>query len=74
LQIRHHVPVLLRHGIGHIREIEKGMAEWMEERGYESVSQLQGSMSQKNCADPSAFERAQYMQAVLSSPAGGLIP
>jgi dihydroorotate dehydrogenase (fumarate) len=58
--------VLLRHGIGHIGEIEKGIIEWMKERGYESVRQLIGSMSQKNCADPSAFERAQYMQAVLS--------
>jgi dihydroorotate dehydrogenase (fumarate) len=46
----------------------------MEERGYESVNQLRGSMSQKNCADPSAFERAQYMQAALSIPAGSLIP
>ncbi len=58
--------VLLRHGLGQIREIEKGMTAWMEERGYESVNQLRGSMSQKNCADPAAFERAQYMQAVLS--------
>jgi len=58
--------VLLRHGIGYIGEIEKGIIEWMKERGYESVRQLIGSMSQKNCADPSAFERAQYMQAVLS--------
>ena len=64
--------VLLRNGIGHIREIEKGMVEWMEQRGYESVNQLRGSMSQKNCADPSAFERAQYMQAVLSYKATDL--
>ncbi|MBZ5497927.1 MAG: dihydroorotate dehydrogenase-like protein [Acidobacteriia bacterium] len=58
--------VLLRHGIEHIREIEKGMIEWMKNHEYESVSQLQGSMSQKNCADPSSFERAQYMQAVIA--------
>ncbi len=58
--------VLLRHGPGQMREIENGMVEWMEKHEYESVSQLQGSMSQKNCADPSAFERAQYMQAVIS--------
>jgi len=58
--------VLLQNGIGQIRKIEKEMVEWMEAHEYESVSQLQGSMSQKNCADPSAFERAQYMQAVLS--------
>jgi dihydroorotate dehydrogenase (fumarate) len=58
--------VLLQNGIGQIRKIEKEMAEWMEAHEYESVTQLRGSMSQKNCADPSAFERAQYMQAVLS--------
>jgi dihydroorotate dehydrogenase (fumarate) len=58
--------VLLQHGIGHIREIEKGMIEWMDKHEYESVSQLQGSMSQRSCADPSAFERAQYMHSVLS--------
>ncbi len=58
--------VLLQRGIGHIREIEKGMVEWMEKHEYESVNQLRGSMSQQSCADPSAFERAQYMRSVLS--------
>src|SRR5512135_1318331 len=59
---------LLRNGIGHMRTIETQMCEWMEEHDYESVRQLQGSMSQKYCADPNAFERAQYMRAVLSTP------
>jgi dihydroorotate dehydrogenase (fumarate) len=36
----------------------------MEEHEYESVTQMQGSMSQLHSADPSAFERAQYMRAV----------
>jgi len=58
--------VLLQNGIGQIRKIEKEMTDWMEAHEYESVAQLRGSMSQKNCADPSAFERAQYMQAVLT--------
>ena len=58
--------VLLRYGTGRIREIETEMCEWMSEHDYESVQQLQGSMSQKYCADPSAFERAQYMRAILS--------
>jgi dihydroorotate dehydrogenase (fumarate) len=57
---------LLRNGIGHIREIEARMCEWMEEHDYQAVQQLQGSMSQKYCSDPAAFERAQYMRAVLS--------
>ncbi len=58
--------VLLSHGIAQIRAIEKGIVEWMDAHEYESLNQLRGSMSQKNVADPSAFERAQYMQAVLS--------
>ncbi|NJO42233.1 MAG: dihydroorotate dehydrogenase-like protein [Cyanobacteria bacterium CRU_2_1] len=56
--------VLLRHGIDQIRVIEQEMREWMEEHEYESVRQLQGSMSQKNCPNPSAFERAQYMRSL----------
>ncbi|MFZ0796942.1 MAG: dihydroorotate dehydrogenase-like protein [Terriglobales bacterium] len=56
--------VLLRNGIGHLRHIEQGVLEWLEEHEYESVQQLQGSMSQLRCPDPGAFERAQYMRAV----------
>jgi dihydroorotate dehydrogenase (fumarate) len=58
--------VLLSQGIGEIHAIEKGMIAWMEAHEYKSVSQLRGSMSQRSCADPSAFERAQYMHSVLS--------
>ena len=56
--------VLLERGIDYISVLERGMREWMEEHEYESVRQMQGSMSQQHCADPSAFERAQYMRAV----------
>jgi len=56
--------VLMRHGIERIRVIEEEMVNWMREHEYESVEQLKGSLSHKNCSDPSAFERAQYMRAV----------
>jgi dihydroorotate dehydrogenase (fumarate) len=55
---------LMRNGINHIRHVERGLREWMEEHEYESVRQMQGSMSQMRCPDPGAFERAQYMRAV----------
>jgi dihydroorotate dehydrogenase (fumarate) len=55
---------LLRNGINHLRAIEQGVRQWMESHEYESVKQMQGSMSQMRSADPSAFERAQYMRAV----------
>jgi dihydroorotate dehydrogenase (fumarate) len=57
---------LLRNGIDHIRGIEQDMRNWMIEHEYESVHQMQGSMSQQNSADPSAFERAQYIRALRS--------
>ncbi|HKI70016.1 MAG TPA: dihydroorotate dehydrogenase-like protein [Verrucomicrobiae bacterium] len=59
---------LIRHGIGHIRTIERELLAWMEEHEYESVKQLKGSLSQKNCPAPSEFERAQYMRAISSYP------
>lgn len=55
---------LMRHGVNHLRHIERELREWMEEHEYESVAQMQGSMSQLRCPDPGAFERAQYMRAV----------
>jgi len=55
---------LLRHGVNHLRHVERELRDWMEEHEYESVAQMQGSMSQVKCPDPGAFERAQYMHAV----------
>ncbi|MFZ0734649.1 MAG: dihydroorotate dehydrogenase-like protein [Candidatus Sulfotelmatobacter sp.] len=55
---------LMRHGINHLRHVDRELREWMEEHEYESVAQMQGSMSQLRCPDPGAFERAQYMRAV----------
>jgi dihydroorotate dehydrogenase (fumarate) len=55
---------LMRNGVNHLRHVEREMREWMDEHEYESVQQMQGSMSQIKCPDPSAFERAQYMRAV----------
>lgn len=55
---------LMRHGINHLRHVERELRAWMEEHEYESVAQMQGSMSQLKCPDPAAFERAQYMRAV----------
>jgi len=55
---------LMRHGVNHLRHVERELRSWMEEHEYESVAQMQGSMSQIKCPDPAAFERAQYMRAV----------
>jgi dihydroorotate dehydrogenase (fumarate) len=38
----------------------------MEEHEYESIRQMQGSMSQRKVAQPAAFERANYMRVLRS--------
>ena len=55
---------LLRHGPGHIATIVDDMTSWMEERGYESIRQMKGSMSQRKVEDPTAFERANYIKVL----------
>jgi len=55
---------IIRHGIPQIAIIERDLTAWLNEHEYESVSQLKGSLSQVKCAEPAAFERAQYMKAL----------
>jgi dihydroorotate dehydrogenase (fumarate) len=57
---------LLRHGPDHIGTVEAELRTWMTEHEYESVEQLRGSASQATVEDPSAFERANYMQTLRS--------
>jgi dihydroorotate dehydrogenase (fumarate) len=66
---------LLMRGIRRIPEILDEMTLWMEEHEYESVQQMQGSMSQQHVAEPAAFERANYMKVLASwkpDPSGQL--
>lgn len=56
----------LRRGPEVAREMLVGIRAWMEEREYESLRQLQGSLSQVSCPDPAAFERGNYMRALTS--------
>ena len=57
---------MLRNGVGHMKTLVDGLSGWMEKRGYDSVEQMKGSMSQQKVADPSAFERANYIKVLGS--------
>ncbi|NOY06013.1 MAG: dihydroorotate dehydrogenase-like protein [Chlorobi bacterium] len=60
---------LYRNGIQHprsTRALLDRLRAWMEEHEYISVEQMKGSMSQKNVAEPAAFERANYMKTLQS--------
>ena len=57
---------LLQNGIRRISVILDELRSWMQEHEYESVAQMIGSMSQQHCAEPAAFERANYMKTLAS--------
>jgi dihydroorotate dehydrogenase (fumarate) len=57
---------LLKNGIEHLTTVRADLLAWMEEHEYESIRQMQGSMSHRSVPDPAAFERGNYMK-VLSS-------
>ena len=58
--------VLLQRGIEEIADLLSGVEAWISDRDYRSVEQLKGSLSQANCPDPAAFERANYMKALVA--------
>lgn len=57
---------LLRNGPAQVTSVVDGMRAWLEAGEYASVDQARGSLSQRNTPDPTAFERANYMQTLAS--------
>jgi dihydroorotate dehydrogenase (fumarate) len=57
---------LLGSGVGHLAEIRDGLVAFMHAKGYASVEQMKGILSQERCPEPAAFERANYMKVLNS--------
>lgn len=57
---------LLRHGADRLGEVRDGVAAWLTENDYESVSQARGSLSYQSVPDPEVFERTGYMKTLTS--------
>jgi len=60
------VSALLREGPGKLARLRKELAEWLEQHEYESLAQMQGSLSLVRCPDPQVYERANYMEILQS--------
>jgi dihydroorotate dehydrogenase (fumarate) len=58
--------VLLRHGIEDIGVLERELRQWLERNRHESIAEIKGLVSYRNCSNPSAFERAHYARALDS--------
>ena len=60
--VTHLCAALLQNGPGYVAGILSGMERWMELYEYESVEQLKGSVCRDHASDPSAYERANYIE------------
>ena len=60
------VSALLEHGPAHLKKVREDMSRWMEDHEYESLRQMQGSMNLSRCANPKAYERANYLKILQS--------
>ncbi len=55
---------LLKHGPSHAAVLLDHLRAWLEVRGYASVRELIGAVSQAKVPDPAAFERANYLSTL----------
>jgi dihydroorotate dehydrogenase (fumarate) len=60
------VSSLLVRGPQYLQRVRDELAQWLDAHGYESLRQMQGSMSQARCADGKAFERGNYVKILQS--------
>jgi dihydroorotate dehydrogenase (fumarate) len=57
---------VIKHGLPYVSTMLRQLEEWMTEKGYTSIGEFRGKLSQKQATDPSTFERAQYVRLLLS--------
>jgi dihydroorotate dehydrogenase (fumarate) len=62
----HLCSLLLEQGPEATGPLLEGLESWMEEQGFESLDDVRGRLSQIGVADPSAFERVNYVHILDS--------
>lgn len=59
------VSALYQKGIDHVAKMNNEILDWMEKKNFNSLSEFQGLLSQKKIANPEAWERQQYIKALV---------
>jgi dihydroorotate dehydrogenase (fumarate) len=60
------VSALLQHGPGYLAQVRRDLERWLEEHEFESLRQMQGSLSLLRCSDAAAYQRANYIRLLQS--------
>jgi dihydroorotate dehydrogenase (fumarate) len=58
------VSALLQHGPGYLAKLLAGLTAWMDKHEYQSVKEVRGALSLRNCPDAEAYERGNYLRTV----------
>lgn len=58
--------VLLNEGPGHCAKLLQQLEQWLDEKEYHSVKQMQGSVSQACAIEPAAYEHSNYVKVLKS--------
>jgi dihydroorotate dehydrogenase (fumarate) len=53
---------LYRHGIPYLKTMNRELQDWMHVMGFDSIDSFKGRMSQQHIADPTAYQRANYIK------------
>jgi len=56
--------VLYRKSVDHIATITKDIAAWMDDKGFKTIGDFRGKLSQAESSMPQAYERLQYIKAL----------
>ncbi len=56
---------LYKNGVEKISEMKNEIIEWMGEKGFKSIEDFKGKLSQAKSADPQQFERFQYIKTLV---------
>lgn len=62
----HLCSTLLKNGTQQVARVEKGIVEWMEQQGFESIADVRGRVSALSIQNPAEFERANYVNIIDS--------
>lgn len=57
---------LYRHGIGYLKTMNDGLKDWMDRMGFRRLSDFRGMLSHQHVADPTAYDRANYIRILQS--------
>lgn len=61
------VSAVYKNKIPYIAEMVKGVESWMNNKGYKSIADFKGKLSNKTINDPFVYKRAQYIDLLLKS-------